>query len=296
MATGLLLSVLDANERRELSSRRSIVKCVDLPEGGRARCNIFYHLGGINGVFRLIPSDIPDLISLNMPKILGKFTTYRQGLVLVTGPIGSGKTTTLAALMDIINRDRAEHIITIESPIEYIVPSKRSLVTQREVGTHTKSFAAALKAALREDPDMIVVGELNDLETARLAISAAETRHIVFATLHTQSAIRAVSRLIDMFPPDEQSQVRGVLVESLRGVISQQLAPRADSFGMVPVVEVLVATPPIRNLIYDQKEHQLRNAMQMSRDVGNMLMEEHAAALHKQGVISSSTLKIFARD
>lgn len=281
----LLLSLLTEEERASLKQYRSFVKCLELPSGGRARCNLFFHLGGLNGVFRLIPSEPPSLMSLNLPPAIGKFTTYRQGLVLVTGPIGSGKTSTLAALVDVVNTDRAEHIITIENPVEFVFSCKRSLVTQREVGRHTGSFAAALRAALREDPDAIVVGDLNDLETARLAISAAETGHIVFATLHTQNAVRAISRLVDMFPPEEQTQVRGVLVESLRGVVSQHLLPRTDGRGLHPVCEVLVATPAIRNLIYDQKVHQLRNAMQMSRDAGNMTLAEHLAQCVQQGLV-----------
>ncbi|MCU0663914.1 MAG: PilT/PilU family type 4a pilus ATPase [Myxococcota bacterium] len=287
--TAVLLSILDDEEKALLKEQRSIVKCLDLPSGGRARCNLFFHLGGLNGVFRLIPAEAPSLMSLNLPPAVGKFTTYRQGLVLVTGPIGSGKTNTLAALVDVVNSDRAEHIITIENPVEFVFSCKRSLVTQREVGRHTMSFSSALRAALREDPDAIVVGDLNDVETARLAISAAETGHIVFATLHTRSAVRAVSRLIDLFPPDEQAQVRSVLVESLRGVVSQHLVPRADGRGLVPVCEVLVATPAVRSLIYDQKIHQLRNAMQMSRDAGNMTMAEHTAMCVQQGIIDAAT-------
>lgn len=292
--TAVLVSILSDEEKALLKQQRSIVKCLELPSGGRARCNLFFHLSGLNGVFRLIPSEVPSLMSLNLPPAVGKFTTYRQGLVLVTGPIGSGKTNTLAALVDVVNSDRAEHIITIENPVEFVFSSKRSLVTQREVGRHTQSFSAALRAALREDPDAIVVGDLNDVETARLAISAAETGHIVFATLHTRSAVRAISRLIDLFPPDEQAQVRSVLVESLRGVVSQHLLPRADGKGLVPVCEVLVATPAVRTLIYDQKVHQLRNAMQMSRDVGNMTLAEHAAQRVQQGLIDNEAAQRLA--
>ncbi|MDD5309768.1 MAG: PilT/PilU family type 4a pilus ATPase, partial [Deltaproteobacteria bacterium] len=285
----LLASILDEEELRTLKTRKAVVKCVDLPEGGRARCNIFHHLRGMNGVFRLIPEEIPSLVSLNLPSVVGKFTTYAQGLVLVTGPISSGKTTTLAALVDIVNRERRQHIITIENPVEFVCRSKCSLVTQREVGPHTMSFGNALRAALREDPDVIVVGEMNDLDTARLATAAAETGHLVFATLHTQNAVRSINRLLDMFPPEEQGQIRTVLAESLRGAVSQRLVPRADAPGLIPAVEVLVVTPAVRNLIHEKKIYQLRNAMQVSRDAGNMSFQEHANLLLEKGVIAQET-------
>ncbi len=224
----LLKSILSDEECEALERDRSILKCIDLPDGARARACIFHHMNGINGTFRLIPADVPPLVSLNLPPALGKFTTYAQGLVLVTGPIGSGKTTTLAALIDIINQERYRHIITVEDPIEFVHKNNCSLITQRQVGVHTGGFSVALRSALREDPDVIVVGEMHDRETAQLAVTAAETGHLVFATLHTQSAIRSISRVLDLFPAEEQGQVRTILAESLRGVVSQQLVPRAD--------------------------------------------------------------------
>jgi len=288
-AESLLTSLLTGEERQALERDQSVVKCVDLPGGARARACIFRHMRGMNGVFRLIPDRVPSLAALNLPPALGKFTTYAQGLVLVTGPIGSGKTTTMAALIDIINAERYQHIITIEDPIEFVHPCRCSLITQRQVGVHTGGFAVALRAALREDPDVIVVGEMHDRETAQLAVTAAETGHLVFATLHTQSAIRSINRVLDLFPAEEQGQVRTVLAESLRGVVSQQLVPRADVPGRVPAVELLFVTPAIRNLIRDQKVHQLKNAQRISRAVGNLSIEDHAAELKAQKLISDQT-------
>jgi twitching motility protein PilT len=290
-AEGLLTSILTAEERRTLEREQSVIKCVDLPGGARARACIFRHLRGLNGVFRLIPDRVPSLAELNLPPSIAKLTTYAQGLVLVTGPIGSGKTTTLAALIDIINEERYQHVIAIEDPIEFVHPSRCSLITQRQVGVHTRGFAVALRAALREDPDVIVVGEMHDRETAQLAVTAAETGHLVFATLHTQNAIRSINRVLDLFPPEDQGQVRTVLAESLRGVVSQQLVPRADPGGRVPAVELLFVTPAIRNLIRDQKVHQLKNAMRISRGVGNQSLEDHAIELHAQRLIDDRTLE-----
>jgi twitching motility protein PilT len=290
-AESLLTSLLTGEERHVLERDQSVVKCIDLPGGARARACIFRHMRGLNGVFRLIPDHVPSLVALNLPPILGKFTTYAQGLVLVTGPIGSGKTTTLAALVDIINSERNQHIITIEDPIEFVHTNRCSLITQRQVGVHTGGFAVALRAALREDPDVIVVGEMHDRETAQLAVTAAETGHLVFATLHTQNAIRSINRVLDMFPAEEQGQVRTVLAESLRGVVSQQLVPRADVPGRVPAVELLFVTPAIRNLIRDQKVHQLKNALRISRAVGNLSVEDHAAELKAQKLISDKTFE-----
>jgi len=284
-------SVLDASERESYKTNHSVVKCFDLPGGGRVRANIFKHMNGMNGTFRLIPEKIPFLVNLNLPSSLAKFTTYAQGLVLVTGPIGCGKTTTMASLLDIINQERKHHIITIESPCEFVHKSNRSLVTQRQVGTHTNTYGAALRAALREDPDVIAVGEMNDLETARLTISAAETGHLVFATLHTENAVRSINRLLDIFPPEEQNQVRGVISESLRGVISQILVKRNDAPGLIPVAEILFMTPAMRNLIREQKVYQLPNAIKVSKDLGNQLLEDHAREMLTDDKISKKTFE-----
>ena len=288
-ARSVLFSVLDDDEIEQYETRHSLVKCFDLNGGGRVRANIFRHQTGINGAFRLIPEQAPSLVSLNLPPSLAKFTTYAQGLVLITGPIGCGKTTTMAALVDIINQERNCHIITIEDPAEFIHKCNQSLITQREVGLHTGSYSAALRASLREDPDVIVVGEMRDLETARLTVTAAETGHLVFATLHTENAVRSINRVLDLFPPDEQNQVRMVISESLRGVISQRLVPRADVPGRIPVVELLFFTPAMRNLIRDQKIYQLKNAIQISRDLGNQTVADHARELFEKRLISEKT-------
>jgi twitching motility protein PilT len=287
----ILTSALNDEERAQFKNDRSVVKCMELPGGGRARANIFYHLDGVNGTFRLIPGKVPSLVSLNLSPELARFTTYAQGLVLVTGPIGSGKSTTLAALIDIINQERSHHIIVIEDPVEFIHENRRSMVTQREIGTHTTSYSAALRAALREDPDVIVIGEMRDLETARLAISAAETGHLVFATLHTENAVRSINRVIDIFPSEEQGQVRNIISESIRGVVSQRLVSRCDVKGRIPVVELLFVTTAMRNLIRDSKVHQLKNMMALSHEVGNMLAEDHGKTLLEQGLISEETYK-----
>src|SRR5690606_37950650 len=200
---------------------------------GRFRANLYRGQTGLNGVFRFVPSFVPSLVQLGLPTELTKLTTFHQGLVLVTGPAGCGKSTTLASLVNIINEERNDHILTIEDPIEYLHPSKRCLVNQRQVSRHTESFARALRAALSEDPDVIVIGELRDLETISLALTAAETGHLVIGTLHTSSAIRTVNRLVGAYPPDEQPQIRAMLSESLRAVISQRLLPRKDAHGRV---------------------------------------------------------------
>jgi twitching motility protein PilT len=289
-------AILTKDEKKTLEREQSVVKCIDINGRGRARGNIFKHMNGINGTFRLIPETPPSLVSLNMPSILAKFTTYAQGLVLVTGPIGCGKTTTMAALVDIVNKERQSHIITVERPVEFIHKNARSLVTQREVGTHTDSFAAALRAALREDPDVIAVGEMNDLETARLTISAAETGHLVFATLHTDNAVRTINRALDIFPPDEQNQIRAMLSESLRGVICQRLVSRSDEPGLIPVVEMLFTTPAMRNLIREQKVYQLPNAISMSKNMGNMTFVDHAQKLLEKGMISQNVYNQFTSE
>src|SRR5690606_33350887 len=213
-------------------------------------------------------------------------TEYHQGMVLVTGPARSGKTTTIAAMVDLVNRSREEHIITIEDPIEYVHQRQRCQVTQREVGIHTKSFAASLRAALREDPDIIVVGELRDLETISIAISAAETGHLVFGSLHTGSAARTISRILDVFPPNQQDQISTMISESLRGIISQRLLPRADGQGLAMAMEILVVTSGVSTLIRDKKTHQIISAMQSGRKIGMQTMDDALLEMAKRGVIT----------
>lgn len=236
----------------------------------RFRINVFMQRKGIAAVFRLIPSVIPTAKELGLPEQIYNLLEVSKGLILVTGPTGSGKSTTLAAMIDHINSTRKEHILTIEDPIEFVHPNKLCLVSQREVSSHTKSFAKALKGALREDPDIILVGELRDLETISLAITAAETGHIVFGTLHTNTAPSTVDRIIDVFPTEQQAQIRVMLAESLRGVISQTLFRKADGSGRVACQEILVNTSAIANLIREGKTFQIPGAMQTSRADGNI--------------------------
>jgi twitching motility protein PilT len=243
----------------------------------RYRGNLYVQRNSCGAVFRAIPHEIKPLDELGMPDSVSRFAHLPRGLVLVTGPTGSGKTTTLASILDLANRSRAAHIITIEDPIEFLHPHKRSVVNQREVGTDTQDFASALKHALRQDPDIILVGELRDLETTSTALTAAETGHLVLATLHTQSATQTIDRVIDIFPPHQQLQIRAQLAASLQGVVTQALAPRADNKGRVVVCEILTATPAIRSLIREGKSHQIPSFMQSGGGDGMLAFDQHLA-------------------
>jgi twitching motility protein PilT len=257
-----------------------------LPGVSRFRVNLYHQRGACAAAFRAIPDHIRSLDELGLPDSVARFAELPRGLVLVTGPTGSGKTTTLAALLDLANRTRAAHIVTIEDPIEFLHPHKRSLVNQREVGADTISFAAALKHALRQDPDIILVGELRDLETTSTALTAAETGHLVLATLHTSSAAQTVDRIIDIYPPHQQQQIRAQLSTSLQGVVTQALAPRADGFGRTVVVEVMTATPAIRNLIREGKNHQLPSFMQAGSNAGMLAFDQHLAERVREQFVS----------
>jgi twitching motility protein PilT len=243
----------------------------------RFRVNLYAQRGSYGAAFRAIPHSIKSLEELGVPPSVAKFAHMHRGLVLVTGPTGSGKTTTLAAILDLANRTRSSHIITIEDPIEFLHEHKRCLVNQREVGADTNSFAMALKHALRQDPDIILVGELRDLETTSTALTAAETGHLVLATLHTQSAAQTVDRVIDIFPPHQQQQIRAQLSNALRGVVTQALAPRADGNGRTIISEIMFATPAIRNLIREGKNHQIPSFMQSSGAEGMLSFDQHLA-------------------
>ncbi|MCK5913534.1 MAG: PilT/PilU family type 4a pilus ATPase, partial [Desulfuromusa sp.] len=234
---------------------------------------------GIAGVFRLIPSEILTAEELNLPEGVLKMTRFNKGLVLVTGPTGSGKSTTLAAMIDLINRTRKEHILTLEDPLEFIHENKLSLLNQRQIGTHSESFASALKAALREDPDIILVGEMRDLETIQLAMSAAETGHLVFGTLHTNSAPKTIDRIIDVFPKDAQEQVRSMLSESLKGVVCQQLLRTADGKGRVAALEIMLGNAAVGNLIREGKTFQIPSIIQTAKGEGMQLMDSHLMEL-----------------
>jgi twitching motility protein PilT len=252
----------------------------------RFRGNLYVQRNSCGAVFRAIPHTIKPLDELGMPDSVSRFAHLPRGLVLVTGPTGSGKTTTLASMLDLANRTRSAHIITIEDPIEFLHPHKRSVVNQREVGADTETFATALKHALRQDPDIILVGELRDLETTSTALTAAETGHLVLATLHTQSATQTIDRVIDIFPPHQQLQIRAQLAASLQGVVTQALAPRADGKGRVVIAEILTATPAIRSLIREGKSHQIPSFMQAGGNDGMLAFDQHLAQRLREGLVS----------
>jgi twitching motility protein PilT len=254
---------------------------------GRYRTSVVRQRLGYDLAFRIISDTLRTLDELGMPPQLKLLTQYNNGLLLVTGPIGSGKTTTLAALVQEINTHRSDHIITLEEPIEYIIPSLRCHVTQREVHTHTRSFAAALRGALREDPDVIMVGEMRDLETIQLAISASETGHLVLGTLHTSNAPRTLDRLLDVFPTDQRDQIRVMVSESLRGIVSQQLVPRADGLGRAVAMELLLNSPAVSNVIRESKTFMLPGIIQTGRKAGMILMDDSLADLYREGVITA---------
>ncbi len=252
----------------------------------RFRVNIYRDRGAVAGAFRVIPSRIPTVRELGLPLVLEDLSRRPRGLVLVTGPTGSGKSTTLAALIGQINNERSEHIITIEDPIEYLHTHRRSLVNQREMGTDTRSFAQALRHALREDPDVILVGEMRDLETMALAITAAETGHLVFSTVHTNSAAQTVDRIVDVFPPGQQEQIRIQLSNTLEAVLSQQLLPRAGTPGRIAAMEIMVASPAVRNLIREAKAHQITSIIQTSAHLGMQTMDQCLRDLYQRGLIT----------
>jgi twitching motility protein PilT len=288
-AERLLLPLLGATQRRTLDRRGYVDLALDVPGAGRLRSNISRQQGGLKGSFRLILPEPPTLESLGLPKELAKVVSYHQGLVVIAGPNGHGKTTTLGALVDLINRTKAHHILTIEDPIEILHPRKVAKVSQREVGRHTKSFAAALKASLREDPDVIVIGELRDRETVEIALTAAETGHLVMATMSTPSAAKTIDRLIDMFPPDDQTQVRTSLAGALKFIVSQRLLPRAGTPGVVAAVEVLTGVLPVAALIRDNKLYQLPNLMQRGRAFGMIRFDDSLLELVRGGQIEPET-------
>jgi twitching motility protein PilT len=279
-------SLLNDDQRKRFESHKQLDLAYAVPGVARFRVNCFFQRGSISAAFRRIPHQIPELGELGLPRVLEDFTRKPRGLVLVTGPTGSGKSTSLAAMLDIINGDREEHILTIEDPIEFLHGHKRCIVNQREIGADAEDFASALKAALREDPDVILVGEMRDLETMATALTAAETGHLVFATLHTQSTAQTVDRIIDIFPAEQQAQVRMQLSIGLQGIVTQQLLPTVDGSGRVVACEVLVPTPAVRNLIREGKTHQIYSALQTSGSIGMQTMDAHLAQLVRMGRIS----------
>ena len=258
----------------------------EIPGLARYRANYFMQKYGIGAVFREIPNEILSVEQLGLPPVISRLAMLPRGLVLVTGPTGSGKSTTLAAIIDEVNRKRKDHVITVEDPIEFVHTSKNCVINHREVVTHTRSFASALRAALREDPDVILVGEMRDLETIRLAIEAADTGHLVFSTLHTSSAAKTIDRVIEVFPEGEQAQIRSTLADSLRAVLSQALFKRVDVKGRIAVVEILVATHAVRAMIREGKNHQILSAMQTGKRYGMQTLDDGIAAHLQAGRIS----------
>lgn len=285
---GLIFEILTEKQKKLFVENWELDCSYQLPGVGRFRVNVFMQRRGLGGVFRVIPEEIKTAQELNLPSALLDLINVPRGLVLVTGPTGSGKSTTLASLLHTINLERKEHIITIEDPIEFVHENRASLINQREISSHTKSFANALRAALREDPDIILVGELRDLETIHLAMTAAETGHLVFGTLHTNSAAKTVDRIIDAFPEAQQAQIRVMLAESLRGVVAQTLFPRADKPGRVAALEILINTHAIANLIREGKTFQIPSAMQTSGNVGMMTFETSINKLVQEGKLDQT--------
>jgi twitching motility protein PilT len=281
----LVFSITPRIKREEFDARHDTDFAHEVPSVARFRCNLFMDRTGIGGVFRLIPSKIPTAEDLGLSRQILQLCDLSKGLVLVTGPTGSGKSTTLAALIDTINRNRTAHIITIEDPIEFVHANQKCLINQREVGTHTEGFKEALRAALREDPDCILVGEMRDLETIAIAIETAETGHLVFGTLHTNTAASTVDRMIDQFPADRQSQVRTMLSESLKGILSQTLCKKKGG-GRVAALEVLFVTPAVSNLIREAKAFQIPSIMQTGKGLGMATLNDALLDLVQKGVVS----------
>jgi twitching motility protein PilT len=277
----ILFEILTEKQQAQFNETRDLDFAYEVPGVARFRGNILMQYRGIAAVFRIIPTKILSADDLGLPEGVRRMTNFKKGLVLVTGPTGSGKSTTLAGMIDLINSTRKEHILTFEDPLEFIHENKQSLLNQRQIGEHTDSFASALKAALREDPDVILVGEMRDLITIQLAMSAAETGHLVFGTLHTSTAAKTVDRIIDVFPTDQQEQVRAMLSESLKGVVCQQLLKTADGKGRVAALEIMLGTPAIGNLIREGKTFQIPSIMQTAKKDGMQLMDQHLLDLLK---------------
>lgn len=296
-AIGLAIrTLLTPDQQNAYQKHGELDFAFDRGEQGRFRANAYRSLRGEDLCLRRIAPAPPTLEELGLPSSLAKFTTYPQGMVLVTGPAGCGKSSTMAALVRLINEEREEHILTVEDPIEYVHVSAAALVNHRQVQSHTESFARALKAALREDPDVIVLGELRDLETISLALTAAETGHLVLATMSTTSSIRTIERLVGVFPPDQQSQVRSMVSESLRGVVTQRLVRRKDDVGRVPAVEILVVNRAIANLIREEKTFQIQSALQTGASHGMRLMDDALGELVRSGTVDSDEARRVAED
>ncbi len=291
----LLYEIMSEHQRERFEKQMELDFAYEVPGLARFRANIFMQHRGVAAVFRIIPSEILTVEQLRMPPQVLNFAKLRKGLVLCTGPTGSGKSTTLAALVDYINASRPEHIITIEDPIEFVHQNKKCLVNQRELGAHTESFAAALRSALREDPDVILVGEMRDLETIQLALTAAETGHLVFGTLHTSSAAKTIDRIIDVFPSGQQGQVRSMLSESLKGVMAQTLLKKVGG-GRIAAIEILMGNPAIGNLIREEKIFQIPSVLQTSKADGMQTLDMALYDLLQKKMITLKDCVDYAAD
>jgi twitching motility protein PilT len=292
----LIRSILDDEQWAKFQTTHELDTAYSVPNVSRYRVNVYLQRNSVGAAFRSIPHHIRSLSELGLPPDVESFAHLPRGLVLVTGPTGSGKSTTLASLLDVANKTRSAHIMTIEDPIEYLHDHGRSVVNQREVGSDTADFGVALRHVLRQDPDIILVGELRDLETTAVAVTAAETGHLVLATLHTQSAAQTVDRLIDIFPPHQQQQIRAQLANCLQGVVTQALAPTRDGKGRTIVCEIMVATSAIRNLIREGKVHQINTFLQSSAELGMISFDQHLAMRYGQQLISKNTAMELAHD
>lgn len=292
----LLFPAMTERERDEFTRTGDVDFSIEVPGLARFRVNCLQQYRGMAAVFRVIPHEVPRLEDLGLPPAIGAIARYRKGLILVTGPTGSGKSTTMAAMINAINESRRAHIITIEDPLEFIHPSKNCLVSHREIGRDASGFADALRAALREDPDIVLVGEMRDLDTVRQAIKAAEMGLLVLGTLHTNHAAKAIDRIIDIYPANEQDQVRTMLSESLRAVVAQQLVKRADGHGRAVVQEILIATPGLGNMIREGKTHQIASVIQTGRDVGMQSMDMALIDLVQRHVITPAVARERATD
>lgn len=292
----IIKEILTEKQIEQFEERGELDFSYSNPGLGRFRVNIYKQRGSYSMALRVVALTIPSMESLRLPEILKELAKKQRGLILVTGPTGSGKSTTLAAMIDHMNKTRNEHIITIEDPIEYLHKHEMSVVNQREIGHDSQSFANALRAALRQDPDVILVGEMRDLETISTAITAAETGHLVLSTLHTIGAAKTVDRIIDVFPPHQQQQVRIQLASVIEAVISQQILPKADGTGRVAAFEIMIANPAVRNLIREGKTHQIQTVLQTGSTVGMLTMDASLLDLYKKRLIDLPTLKKYAVD
>lgn len=286
----LVSQVLDEKQIKELNEKGQIDTSYSKPGIGRFRVNVYKQRGSYGMAIRVIPLQVPTIDQLGLPSVIKDLSRLKRGLILVTGPTGSGKSTTLASMVNLINEENKCHIITLEDPIEYLHRHNKSIVNQREIGTDTNSYSDALRAALRQDPDVILVGEMRDLDTISIALTAAETGHLVLSTLHTIGAAKTIDRIIDVFPPYQQQQIRVQFSSVIQAIISQQLIPKANGEGRVAAVEIMIATPAIRNLIREEKIHQIENSIQTGGKIGMKTMDNSLLELYNKGIITKDSL------